>query len=168
MTIYYSLTFLLLASEMATFCVFVAPLPFKVRRRLFRFLSESPVIAKVAYGLKISFIFIAILFVDALQRMLRITAEVEIAKSGQGIQDDLIQTQDEYAKLKNATASNSRDILAAGDQTKEIQRLKKDLDTLKEQARSQAAEYDRLADQYNKEQVNPLQTSAWIKKAYIL
>jgi len=51
----YTLTFFLLAAEMASFCIFVAPLPFKVRRKLFRFLSESPVIAKVAYGLKISF-----------------------------------------------------------------------------------------------------------------
>jgi hypothetical protein len=48
---------MLLASEMAAFCVFVAPLPFKIRRRLFRFLSESPFVAKVSYGLKISFMY---------------------------------------------------------------------------------------------------------------
>lgn len=196
MTIYYSLTFMLLASEMVAFCVFVAPLPFKVRRRLFRFLSENSVVAKIAYGLKIAFIFIAILFVDALQRMLRITTEVETAKSsGQGIQDvraetsvaarkfyaqrnvyltgfclflslvlartfyiiqDLIHVQDEYAKLKTATANNSRNNVVANDQTKEIERLKKDLESLKQQARSQAAEYDRLADQYNKETGQPV------------
>jgi len=196
MTIYYSLTFMLLAAEMVSFCVFVAPLPFKVRRRLFRFLSENPIVAKIAYGLKISFIFIAILFVDALQRMLRITTEVETAKSsGQGIQDvraetsiaarkfyaqrnvyltgfclflslvlartfyiiqDLIHVQDEYAKLKTATANNSRSDVVANDQTKEIERLKKDLESLKQQARSQAAEYDRLADQYNKETGQPV------------
>ncbi|KAH9980582.1 endoplasmic reticulum protein [Russula compacta] len=196
MTIYYSLTFVLLASEMVAFCLFVAPLPFKVRRRLFRFLSESPIVAKISYGLKISFIFIAVLFVDALQRMFRITTEVEAAKSsGQGIQDvrtetsfaarkfyaqrnvyltgfclflslvlartffiiqDLIHIQDEYAKLKKATAGNSRGNVVAEDQTKEIERLKKDLQTLKEQAKSQAAEYDRLADQYNKETGKPI------------
>jgi len=187
---------MLLASEMVAFCVFVAPLPFKVRRRLFRFLSENSVVAKIAYGLKIAFIFIAILFVDALQRMLRITTEVETAKSsGQGIQDvraetsvaarkfyaqrnvyltgfclflslvlartfyiiqDLIHVQDEYAKLKTATANNSRNNVVANDQTKEIERLKKDLESLKQQARSQAAEYDRLADQYNKETGQPV------------
>jgi len=48
---------MLLASEMAAFCIFVAPLPFKVRRKLFRFLSESPIVAKIAYGLKISFMY---------------------------------------------------------------------------------------------------------------
>ncbi|KAI0697802.1 B-cell receptor-associated protein 31-like-domain-containing protein [Cytidiella melzeri] len=88
MTVYYTLTFLLLASEMATFCVLVAPLPYAVRKRLFRFFSESPIIAKIAYGLKITFIFVGILFVDALQRMWRVTAEADIAKnSGNGMHD---------------------------------------------------------------------------------
>lgn len=62
--------------------------------------------------------------------------------------------------------------MVAGEQTKEIERLKRDLSTyfsfgtetytdeiflaaLKEQALSQAAEYDRLADQYNKETGKP-------------
>lgn len=84
MTIYYSLTFLLLAAEMITFCILVAPLPYAVRKRLFKFLSESFIIAKIAYGLKISFIFVAILFADALQRMFRVTAESDLARSGKG------------------------------------------------------------------------------------
>jgi len=186
---------MLLAAEMVSFCIFVAPLPSKVRRKLFRFLSESPITAKVAYGLKISFIFVGVLFVDALQRMFRINLEIENAKSsGLGMQDvrtetshaarkfyaqrnvyltgfclflslvltrtfyiieDLIHTKDEYAQLKKATASTSRDNLVAGEQTKEIERLKRDLTALKEQALSQAAEYDRLADQYNKETGKP-------------
>jgi len=80
MTIYYSLTFMLLAAEMVTFCVLVFPLPHNVRKKIFGFLSESPIVAKVAYALKISFIFVAILFADALQRMFRVTAEAELAK----------------------------------------------------------------------------------------
>lgn len=40
---------------MGTFCVLVAPLPHAARKRIFRFLSESPIVAKVAYALKISF-----------------------------------------------------------------------------------------------------------------
>lgn len=51
----YTLTFMLLASEMVTFCVLVAPLPHVVRKKLFHFLSESPIIAKLAYGVKIAF-----------------------------------------------------------------------------------------------------------------
>ncbi|THH14375.1 hypothetical protein EW146_g5943 [Bondarzewia mesenterica] len=199
MTIYYSLTFMLLAAEMATFCVFVAPLPYQIRKRLFRFLSESPLVAKVAYALKISFIFVAILFLDAVQRMFRVSAEVELAKSGaQGVQDvrtetnfaarkfyaqrntyltgfclflslvltrtfyiiqELIHSQEEYAKLKKATADQSKGSMQ--DQQKQIEELKKklaeaqknqlDFDTLKRQAAQQATEYDRLAEQYNKE-----------------
>ena len=51
----YSLTFLLLAAEMITFCAVVAPLPHKVRAKVFTFLSESAVVGKIAYGLKITF-----------------------------------------------------------------------------------------------------------------
>ncbi|KAG1842376.1 B-cell receptor-associated protein 31-like-domain-containing protein [Suillus subalutaceus] len=194
MTIYYSLTFLLLAAEMITFCLLVSPLPFTVRKKLFRFLSESPIIAKVAYGLKISFIFVGILFLDALQRMFRVTAETEMAKTGsQGMHDvrtetnfaarkfyaqrntyltgfclflslvltrtfsiilDLIHTQEEYAKLKKVAGAGAK-----GDQSKQIEELKKklaaseakdrDFANLKKQAAQQAAEFDRLASKYN-------------------
>jgi len=99
MTVYYSLTFLLLSAEMVTFCLLVAPLPYAVRKRLFRFLSESPIVAKVAYGLKISFIFVGILFVDALQRMFRVTAESEAGKTrGQVAQD--VRTETNIAARK--------------------------------------------------------------------
>jgi len=92
MTIHYSLTFFLLAAEMVTFCVLVAPLPFTIKKRLFTFLSTSTIVAKIAYGLKISFIFVGILFADALQRMFRVTAETELAKNGQGVPDIRAET----------------------------------------------------------------------------
>ncbi|KAF8816990.1 B-cell receptor-associated 31-like protein [Phlegmacium glaucopus] len=201
MTIYYSLTFLLLAAEMVTFCLLVAPLPYAIRKRLFSFLSQSPIIAKIAYGLKISFIFVAILFADAVQRMFRITAEVDMAKSGRGgiISDvrsdtnlaakkfyaqrnvyltgfclflslvltrtfyiilDLLHTQEEYAKLKKSSTSNSSTSGAQNeDAAKEIASLKKqleqakktqrDFDILKKQASQNNAEYDRLATELN-------------------
>ncbi|KAG6861804.1 hypothetical protein C0995_011684 [Termitomyces sp. Mi166 len=198
MTIYYHLTFLLLAAEMATFCLLVAPLPYTVRKKVFRFLSESPIIAKVAYVLKISFIFVAILFADALQRMFKISAESELAKSGQQgpysdvrtetnvaarkfyaqrntyltgftlflslvltrtfyIILDLINTQEQYAKLKESASSQPNG--ASEDTAKKIEELKKqlaleqskakDFETLKKQAAQQAAEFDRLATKYN-------------------
>jgi predicted unusual protein kinase regulating ubiquinone biosynthesis (AarF/ABC1/UbiB family) len=200
MTIYYSLTFLLLAAEMVTFCVLVFPLPYTVRKKLFRFLSESPIVAKVAYGLKISFIFVGVLFADALQRMFRVAAESQTSKSEHGVHDartessiaarkfyaqrntyltgfclflslvlartfyiilDLIQTQEEYAKLKKATANNSKNAIASADQVKLVEELKKkleasdaknrDFETLKKQASQNAEEYDRLATKYNQE-----------------
>ncbi|TFK72375.1 endoplasmic reticulum protein [Pluteus cervinus] len=81
MTVYYHLTFLLLASEMVTFCVLVFPLPYGVRKRILRGLAGNFIVAKVAYALKISFIFVAILFVDAVQRMLRIDAELQASRT---------------------------------------------------------------------------------------
>ncbi|PBK80799.1 endoplasmic reticulum protein [Armillaria gallica] len=191
MTIYYSLTFFLLAAEMGTFCLIVLPLPHTVKKRVFSFLSTSPFVAKIAYVLKISFIFVGILFFDALQRMFRVTAEAELAKSGQqGISDvrtetnlaarkfysqrnvyltgftlflslvltrtfsiilDLIQVEEEVLKYKG----NQGDLDSS---KKEVEKLRKkaeesanrDLEALKSQALSQAAEYDRLSDDYNK------------------
>ncbi|KAG6377840.1 B-cell receptor-associated protein 31-like-domain-containing protein [Boletus reticuloceps] len=194
MTIYYTLTFMLLAAEMITFCILVFPLPYTVRKHLFRFFSESPIVAKVAYGLKISFIFVGVLFADALQRMFRVTAELDSARTDHTVHDvrtessfaarkfyaqrnmyltgfclflslvlartfsivlDLIQTQEDYAKLKKAASNN----IASNDQAKQIEELKKklaesaaknrDLDIVKKQAAQNAEEYDRLATKYN-------------------
>lgn len=62
----YTLTFMLLAAEMATFCVLVFPLPHTIRKKLFHFLSESPIIAKFAYGVKIAFMSVSVLCLCAL------------------------------------------------------------------------------------------------------
>lgn len=79
MTIYYSLVFALLMAEMAVFLLLIVPLPFNVRRKVFTFLAENPVVAKIQYGLKISFIFILILFVDSANRVFRVQAELSAA-----------------------------------------------------------------------------------------
>ncbi|KAG8763562.1 hypothetical protein FRC11_001763 [Ceratobasidium sp. 423] len=104
MTIYYTLTFLLLAAEMVTFCLLVMPLPFTARQKLFRFLSTSVIVAKIAYALKISFIFIALLFFDALQRMMRVSAEGQQAKQAAGATD--VRTETNYAAKKFYTQRN--------------------------------------------------------------
>ncbi|KIY67648.1 B-cell receptor-associated 31-like protein [Cylindrobasidium torrendii FP15055 ss-10] len=191
MTIYYSLTFMLLAAEMATFCVLVTPLPHNVKKKLFSFLSTSPIIAKVAYALKISFIFVAILFFDALQRMWRVAAESEQAKSGTATHDvrtetnfaarkfysqrnvyltgftlflslvltrtfsiiiDLIHAEEELRTVRGTDApkGGKADPVRRVKLQKELDSAKKDLQALKSQAKSQADEYNRLADRYNK------------------
>jgi uncharacterized membrane protein YhiD involved in acid resistance len=78
---------------------------------------------------------------------------------------DLIHTQEEYAKLKNATTASSRTNGAQSeDQAKEIVSLKqqleeaksksRDYDILKKQAAQNNAEYDRLATELNELQGN--------------
>lgn len=76
MTLYYSLVFLLLVTEMLIFCALIIPLPFTWRRKLFTFISESPIVAKLQYGMKITFIFILILFVDSVNRVYRVQVEL--------------------------------------------------------------------------------------------
>jgi len=98
MTVYYTLTFLLMVAEMATFCLLVMPLPFSVRRKMFTFFSENAFVAKLAYGLKISFIFVAILFLDAVQRMMRLSAKNDVAQNKEGIQD--VRTETNFAARK--------------------------------------------------------------------
>jgi len=84
MTLYYSLVFLLLVAEMVIFCALIVPLPFTWRRKLFTFISESPIVAKLQYGMKITFIFILILFVDSVNRVYRVQVELSGMGNQQG------------------------------------------------------------------------------------
>jgi B-cell receptor-associated protein 31 len=68
--------FALLVVEMAIFVGISIPLPFTIKRKIFNFISESPIIAKLQYGLKITFIFITILFADSINRVYRVQVEM--------------------------------------------------------------------------------------------
>lgn len=76
MTLYYSLVFALLVFEMALFVALIVPLPHAIKRKMFNFISESVLIAKLQYGLKITFIFITILFMDSVNRVYRVQLEM--------------------------------------------------------------------------------------------
>ncbi|KAI5454295.1 Endoplasmic reticulum transmembrane protein 3 [Naganishia albida] len=89
----------LLVSELMLFSAIVAPMPFKMKKAFLHFLSENPVVAKIQYGLKITFIFVAILFVDALQRMLKVAQEGQTAKQEKGIQDVRVETNHSARKF---------------------------------------------------------------------
>ncbi|KAK4658522.1 Endoplasmic reticulum transmembrane protein 3 [Podospora pseudocomata] len=82
MTLYYTLVFMLLVAEMALFMLLVVPLPFTMRRKLFTFISENPIVAKVQYWLKITFVFILILFIDSVNRVYRVQVELAAATEG--------------------------------------------------------------------------------------
>lgn len=45
---------MLLVAEMVVFMLLIVPLPFTWRRKLFTFISESPIIAKLQYGMKVN------------------------------------------------------------------------------------------------------------------
>lgn len=84
MTLYYSLVFAILVFEMVLFMALIVPLPFKMKRGLFTFISENPLVAKLQYAMKITFIFILILFVDSVNRVYRVQVEMAIAKHQNG------------------------------------------------------------------------------------
>ena len=79
--------FLLLVVEMVIFVSLIVPMPLSLRRKLFTFLSESPIIAKLQYGMKITFIFILILFLDRVNRVYRVQLEVAAANKSNGRYD---------------------------------------------------------------------------------
>lgn len=69
MALYNQLAFGLLLLEGLCFVALVVPMPFTWRRALFKAIAESQLIAKAQYALKITFIFVALLFVDAVSRL---------------------------------------------------------------------------------------------------
>ncbi|KAH7156252.1 B-cell receptor-associated protein 31-like-domain-containing protein [Dactylonectria macrodidyma] len=90
MTLYYTLVFILLMFEMGLFMLLIVPLPFNVKRKIFTFISENPIVAKIQYWMKITFIFILILFIDSVNRVYRVQLELAAAteqakKGGAGV-----------------------------------------------------------------------------------
>ncbi|KAI4861495.1 B-cell receptor-associated 31-like protein [Hypoxylon rubiginosum] len=79
MTLYYSLVFVLLVAEMTIFMLLVVPMPFTIRRKMFTFLSENTIVAKIQYWMKITFVFILILFLDSVNRVYRVQLELATA-----------------------------------------------------------------------------------------
>ncbi len=49
-----------------------------------RFLSENPIVAKIQYGMKITFIFILILFIDSVNRVYRVQVELAATAENSG------------------------------------------------------------------------------------
>ncbi|QUC21450.1 uncharacterized protein UV8b_05693 [Ustilaginoidea virens] len=76
MTLYYTLVFFLLVVEMGLFMLLLVPLPFTAKRKVFTFISENPVISKIMHWMRITFVFILILFIDSVNRVYRVQLEV--------------------------------------------------------------------------------------------
>lgn len=94
MTLYYSLVFMLLVFEMTLFMSLIVPMPFRWKRKLFTFLSENPIVAKMQYWLKIVFVFILILFIDSVNRVYRVQVELGAAgKTDKGGQTLTVGTE---------------------------------------------------------------------------
>jgi len=76
MTLYYSLVFVLLMVEMAVYLLMVLPIPYSPRMRFFTWISTSAIVGRIQYCLKITFVFILILFIDSVNRVYRVQSEL--------------------------------------------------------------------------------------------
>lgn len=172
MTLYYSIVFALLVFEMAMFMVLIVPLPFSARRKLFRFLASSEVVAKINYGVRITFIFVAVLFIDAFQRMMKVSHETQ--SSLEHLTDFRTQSNHNAKKFyaqRNVyltgftlflslilarTHSLVLDLISAQEElasavvstsAHDAKMYKVQMDTLKKQVEQQQQEYNRLSDE---------------------
>ncbi|KAI8066711.1 B-cell receptor-associated protein 31-like-domain-containing protein [Gongronella butleri] len=179
MTIYYTLTFAILVTEMFMFGILV--------------------VAKALYGLKIIFGFIFVLFIDTINRLQRLDVEEDneqrhhdyafeanqrakkfyaqrnlyltgftlflslILERTSALVIQMLKREEELESARKESALVGKDqqrlIDMENDYKKQVNTLKaeikalkdqeRDFDTLKKQASQQAAEYDRLADERN-------------------
>lgn len=148
------------------------PLPFSARRKLFRFLATSQIVAKINYCVRITFIFVAVLFIDAFQRMVKISHESIVTDTHQGFQDFRTETNYHAKKFyaqRNVyltgftlflslilarTHSLVLDLINAQEELAASLPGSSDVATMKKQMQQQQAEYNRLSDELAKAQAN--------------
>ncbi|GAA5861950.1 hypothetical protein JCM8547_001536 [Rhodosporidiobolus lusitaniae] len=105
MALHNQIVFALLALEVLTFFVLIVPLPFTWRRAMFKTIAESHIVAKLLFGLKITFVFVALLFADAVNQMLKIHREREITMAAGGATPDM-RAQSDYRSRKFLSERN--------------------------------------------------------------
>ncbi|WFC94226.1 Endoplasmic reticulum transmembrane protein 3 [Malassezia brasiliensis] len=175
MTLYYSIVFALLVFEMAMFMVLIVPLPFSARRKLFQFLATSEVVAKINYSVRITFIFVAVLFIDAFQRMMKVSAEAHTPQDQKGFTDYRSETNYHAKKFyaqRNVYLTgftlflslilarthslvldliNAQEELASSIDSGAVDKQSKiEIETLRKQVDQQQKEYNRLSDELAK------------------
>ncbi|KAI8087944.1 B-cell receptor-associated protein 31-like-domain-containing protein [Gilbertella persicaria] len=69
MTLYYSIVFAILAVEIFIFFLFLLPIPTRWQKPVFRWLATSPMVAHAQYVMRIVFVFIFVLFLDAVNTL---------------------------------------------------------------------------------------------------
>ncbi|KAH8924688.1 hypothetical protein BT69DRAFT_1280317 [Atractiella rhizophila] len=74
MALYNWIVFCLLVFEMSLFVALILPIPFTWRRAMFKFVSESPTVPSRTDRAD-AYRFVGVLFVDALQQMMKIHAQ---------------------------------------------------------------------------------------------
>ncbi|CAO3695062.1 unnamed protein product [Umbelopsis ramanniana] len=89
MALHYSICFGIMVTEILIFGVLILPLPKHWRRQLVKFVSTSPLVAKAIHILKIIFVFVFVLFVDAINRLQRPGGLEDQSAAGQHMMHDM-------------------------------------------------------------------------------
>ena len=156
----------------------IFPLPFKMRRAVFRFFGTNPIVGQVLYCIKISIIFVSIFFVDAVRQLLRVMEDRRDAKQALGVRDSA--HHDLLVKLAFAqrncylcgftlfcslilsrTYSLVNELIDTQTQLEQVRKSSgnsgnADSATLKKQVGQQQEEYNRLSDELNKSKGQPV------------
>merc|ERR1712130_702532 len=155
--------------------VFIVPLPFSMRRRLFHFLATSEIVAKINYCTRITFIFVAVLFIDAFQRMVKVAAESETAERSQDFRSESNYYAKKFYAQRNVYLTgftlfmslilsrthslvldliNAQEELASnnGPLSSDDKKYKTEVEVMKKQVQQQQNEYNRLSDELAKAQ----------------
>ncbi|CAO3646552.1 unnamed protein product [Mucor hiemalis] len=69
MALYYSIVFAILSVEIAAFFLFLLPIPTRWQKPVFRWFATSPAVAHAQYIMKVVFVFIFVLFLDAVNTL---------------------------------------------------------------------------------------------------
>jgi len=77
MSLPYTMVFALLMTEMLVFIALILPLPHNWRRGTLKFLSQSPLMGQVQHIMKIIFVFVFVLFVDSVNRVVKVEVASE-------------------------------------------------------------------------------------------
>jgi len=170
MALYNVIVFQLLVFKMLLFIALVIPWPFTWRRAMFKFLADNPLVAKLQFGLKILFIFVGVLFVDALQHMLKIYKEGQYAKE-KGSRTDLRSETDWRSRkflsernmyltgftlflslILSRTYSLVLDLIKTQEELANLRKTAKSGSSTAADAKLKALqqEYDALSEKYNK------------------
>ncbi|KAL7752845.1 Endoplasmic reticulum transmembrane protein 3 [Sorochytrium milnesiophthora] len=156
MSLHYQLVFGLLIFECAVFALLVAPFPQGMKRTFFKWFSSSSIVASFIYSLKILFIFVFILFLDALSRNMKATQEyrlehASILHSHDARADDVLRSKMFYAQrnlyLTGFTLFLSLILNRFYTLNKELFTHQEKVDAVEKQAKNARKEYLRMVDE---------------------
>ncbi|EGF77569.1 hypothetical protein BATDEDRAFT_13702 [Batrachochytrium dendrobatidis JAM81] len=167
MTLYYQIVFAMLVYEMALFLLLLAPFPTTWRRSMLKWVSNSKIVVKISYVMRIMFVFVVVLFVDSLNNVMKKHEHDEHGHShADAHTESMVRAKMFYAQrnlyltgsvvflslVLNRFFAMVFELMKNEEKSEELvedaKTKLKDLEVVKKQAAQTADEYMRLTDRY--------------------